>query len=227
MTLIRLNNVTKVYGEAATEFQALKDINLNINKGEFICIMGTSGSGKTTLLNIIGCLDKISSGNYFLNETEIGSFKNKELASIRNKVFGFIVQYFGLIDDYTVYENIQIPLEYSRTPRKRRKLLINTVLENLNIIDKINNTPKELSGGQNQRVAIARALVNSPDIILADEPTGALDKKNAQEIMNIFKDLNKSGKTIIIVTHDESIASQCKRVIRIEDGELLEDKEIF
>lgn len=225
MAFIRLKNVNKVFGNSSTKVQALKDINLDISKGEFISIMGTSGSGKTTLLNIIGCLDNISSGSYLLDEQDVSSFSNKKLASIRNKIFGFVVQYFGLIDDYTVYENVQIPLEYSRVSKKNRKILIRSILEKLKVIEKINSTPKELSGGQNQRVAIARALVNNPEVILADEPTGALDKKTGQDIMNIFKQLNNSGKTIIIVTHDEFIASQCNRIIKIEDGKLLEDKE--
>lgn len=224
MSFISLKNVSKIYGKDGAKVEALKNVDLNINKGEFISIMGTSGSGKSTLLNILGCLDKSSSGNYFINGIDVVSFSNKKLANIRNKTFGFVVQYFGLIDDFTVFENIQIPLEYSGISKKDRKKLISSVLEDLKISDKIDSTPKELSGGQNQRVAIARALVNNPDVILADEPTGALDKKTAQEIMNILKHLNELGKTIIIVTHDEFIASNCNRIIKIEDGVIIDDR---
>lgn len=223
MDLINLKNISKTYGKNDARVEALKEINLTVASGEMLCIMGASGSGKSTLLNIIGCLDKTSSGEYFLKQENINKYSTKGLAKIRNKTFGFVVQYFGLLDDYTVYENIQIPLEYSKTPRKKRKILIENMLDKLKIKDKSNKTPTELSGGQNQRVAIARALVNNPDIILADEPTGALDRKTSEEVMDIFKKLNEDGKTIIIVTHDEKVASKCRRIVTLDDGKIISD----
>lgn len=223
MDLINLKNISKTYGKNDARVEALKEINLTVASGEMLCIMGASGSGKSTLLNIIGCLDKTSSGEYFLKQENINKYSTKGLAKIRNKTFGFVVQYFGLLDDYTVYENIQIPLEYSKTPRKKRKILIENMLDKLKIKDKSNKTPTELSGGQNQRVAIARALINNPDIILADEPTGALDRKTSEEVMDIFKKLNEDGKTIIIVTHDEKIASKCRRIVTLDDGKIISD----
>lgn len=223
MDCISLRNINKTYGVEDARVEALKNINLTVESGEMLAIMGSSGSGKSTLLNILGCLDKASSGDYYLKNININTLSKRELAKTRNKVFGFIVQYFGLLDDYTTYENIQIPLEYARVRHKNRKVLISTIMDKLGIKDKIDKTPTELSGGQNQRVAIARALVNKPDIILADEPTGALDRKNSDEVMNLLTDLNKEGKTVIIVTHDEKIASMCKRVVKIEDGSIVSD----
>lgn len=224
MEYINLKNISKTYGKNDARVQALKDISLTVNSGEMLCIMGASGSGKSTLLNIIGCLDKPSSGEYILKQENINEYKAKGLAKIRNKTFGFVVQYFGLLDDYTVYENIQIPLEYSKTPRNKRKILIENMLDKLKIKEKSGKTPTELSGGQNQRVAIARALVNNPDIILADEPTGALDRRTSGEVMDIFKKLNDEGKTIIIVTHDEKVASKCKRIVTLDDGKIISDR---
>jgi len=183
--------------------------------------MGPSGSGKSTLLNIIGCLDTPTSGEYIFNGKAIDKLSRRELANLRNTSFGFILQYFGLVDEYTVYENVEIPLSYSKKKGINKKKLIKETLNMLGISDKIKKLPCQLSGGQNQRVAIARALINDPEIILADEPTGALDKKTGQEVMNILKDLNKNGKTLIIVTHDESIASQCNRIINICDGKIV------
>lgn len=219
MSLIELINIKKVYGKNDYAVCALNGISLTINKGDMIAIMGTSGSGKSTLLNILGCLDKSTEGEYILNGRNITSYNNNELASIRNNNFGFVVQYFALIDDYSVLENVIIPLEYSKINKKQKKEKVIKLLERLGLENKINRLPKELSGGQNQRVALARALINNPEIILADEPTGALDKKTSQEILSILKKLNEEGKTIIIVTHDENIAKQCHKIIKIEDGE--------
>lgn len=223
MECICLRNVSKTYGKNDARVDALKNINLTVKSGEMLAVMGSSGSGKSTLLNIIGCLDKVSSGEYYLKNSNINSLSKRELARIRNQVFGFIVQYFGLLDDYTAYENIQIPLEYSNVKRKDRKILVNNIMDKLGIKDKIDKTPTELSGGQNQRVAIARAFVNNPDIILADEPTGALDRKNSDEVMNLLLKLNEEGRTVIIVTHDEKIASKCNRIVKIEDGSIVYD----
>lgn len=226
MELINLKNISKTYGKNDAMVEALKNIDLIVNSGEMLCIMGASGSGKSTLLNIIGCLDKADQGEYILKQENIIKYSAKNLAKIRNKTFGFVVQYFGLLDDYTVYENIQIPLEYSKTPGKKRKILIESMLDKLNIKEKSGKMPTELSGGQNQRVAIARALVNNPDIILADEPTGALDRKTSEEVMNIFKKLNDEGKTVIIVTHDEKVASKCRRIVILDDGRIISDGKV-
>ena len=218
MHIIKLENINKIYGKKEYETIALNNINLEIETGDCVAIMGTSGSGKTTLLNIIGCLDSCTSGNYYLNNNLVKAMNSKELSCLRNSSFGFIVQSFGLIDDFTVYENVTIPLDYSK--KKKKKSDVVSLLKLLGIDNKVNKTPKELSGGQCQRVAIARALINEPEIILADEPTGALDAKTGQDIMNILLDLNKQGKTIIIVTHDLNIAKQCNRIIEIADGEI-------
>ena len=218
MELISMKSITRFYGKNENRVDALRGIDLSINSGEFIAIIGPSGSGKTTLLNILGCLDSPNSGEYIVDKTDISKLTPKDLANIRNKKFGFIVQNFALLDDYTVYENIKIPLDYSNTKIKNKKQEIKEMLKKLGIEDKINKFPTELSGGQCQRVSIARALINNPDIILADEPTGALDKVMGQQVIDIFKKINKENKTIIIVTHDTNIASQCDRIITIEDG---------
>ncbi|BAQ12171.1 peptide ABC transporter ATP-binding protein [Clostridium botulinum B2 128] len=223
MEIIKLNNVNKVYSSKNNNVNALNNIDLIINKGELVAITGPSGSGKSTLLNIIGTIDKITSGEYVLENKRIGKLKSNEAAQIRNKIFGFVVQHFALISDYTVYENIEIPLEYAKIKHNDRKLMIEDIVSKLGLKEKINKNVKELSGGQCQRVAISRAIVNNPEIILADEPTGALDQKTGQKVLDIFKDLNKQGKTVIIVTHDFNIANQCDRIIRLEDGCLKED----
>lgn len=218
MNIIELRNVCKTFGKDECMVNALKNVNLKIEEGEMIAIVGPSGSGKSTLLNVIGCLDTIDQGMYLLNNEKINDFNNRKLSKLRNKTFGFIVQYFALIDDYTVYENIKLPLMYSKVVRKNDKQAIDRLLNYLKISDKKNCYPSEISGGQSQRTAIARALVNDPQIILADEPTGALDSKTGQEVIDLFEKLNKEGKTIIIVTHDLNIAKRCKRIVRIEDG---------
>lgn len=221
MSLIELKNIKKVYGKGDAQVEALRGIDLSIEKGEMIAIMGASGSGKSTLLNILGFLDKPTEGNYLLNGQSVGKLGDKILARNRNKFIGFVVQNFALIEDYTVFQNIKVPLDYTKISKKEKKQRIITLLDKMKISDKKDKLPKELSGGQNQRVAIARALVNDPEIILADEPTGALDSKTGEDVMDIFKEFNKEGKTVIIITHDEKIANMCKRIIKIEDGKLL------
>ncbi|WP_418223251.1 ABC transporter ATP-binding protein [Clostridium isatidis] len=223
MVLIKLKNISKKFGAKDTEVTALRDVSIKINEGEIIAIVGTSGSGKSTLLNIIGTLDRQTTGEYILKNKNLDELNEHDLAKLRNKSFGFVVQNFALINDYTVYENIEIPLVYGKVKSSERRKIINQVLTKLDIQEKINKKPTELSGGQCQRVAIARAIVNDPQIILADEPTGALDKKTGEQVMKIFKALNKEGKTIIIVTHDPRIASQCNRIINIEDGMIKKD----
>lgn len=213
---IELKNISKTYSKNGIKVNALENINICIDKGELVAIVGTSGSGKSSLLNIIGCIDKGYEGEYILNGKRIDLYKDEELALCRNKIFGFVLQYYGLLNNETVFDNIKLPLIYAKKKEKANK--VKDMLKKFNIEDKAQCRPTELSGGQCQRVAIARALINEPEIILADEPTGALDKKTSKEVMDILIELNKEGKTIIIVTHDEKIANQCNRIIRIEDG---------
>lgn len=221
MNILELKNICKSYGNS----NIIKNLNLKISKGEMVAIMGPSGSGKSTLLNIIGCLDAPTNGSYIINGENIDKLSNKKLSNIRNKTFGFVVQYFALIDEYTIFDNVKIPLTYSTKKVINKKEKIISLLDKLGIGDKKKSYPNQLSGGQNQRAAIARALVNDPEIILADEPTGALDKKTGYEVMGLFETLNKEGKTIIIVTHDEKVAKCCNRIILIEDGQIVLNKE--
>ena len=221
MELIRINNISKTYGVNDAKVNAIRDVSLTINEGELVAIVGQSGSGKSTLLNIIGCIDKPTNGEYFLGGRNIQDSREKELAKNRNGLIGFVLQYFGLINSYTVYENIELPLIYAKSKNKKEKIL--NILKKLDILEKADKLPSELSGGQNQRVAMARALVNNPKLILADEPTGALDKNTSKQVMEILLKLNKEGKTVIIVTHDENISKQCDRIIRIEDGHIKDD----
>lgn len=220
MELIKLEKVSKIYGQGEKEVKALREGNLTINKGELIAIMGVSGSGKTTLLNVLGCLDNLTEGKYYLEGNDIGVLEDKELSALRNKMFGFVVQDFALINEYSVYQNMRIPLDYSDVSMKgkEKKEKVRVIADSLGIEDKLNRKPTELSGGQKQRVAIGRAIINSPEVILADEPTGALDSMTGNEIFSILKELNDGGKTIIIVTHDLNLAKKCQRIINIEDG---------
>lgn len=215
---IVLKNVVKKYGRYDTEFNALSEISLKIEDGEMVAIMGPSGSGKSTLLNILGGIDEITSGEYFFNGENINELSSNELAEFRNKKVGFVFQYFALLNDYTIYENIELPLLKRKISKKERIKIIDEYLSRFGIINQKNKRPKEISGGQQQRAAIIRALVTNPSYILADEPTGALDKKNGESIMNIFQELKENGKTIIIVTHDSNIANFCDRIITIQDG---------
>ncbi|MGL4848332.1 MAG: ABC transporter ATP-binding protein [Clostridium sp.] len=213
--LIKIVELEKVFKD---NFKALKGVSLEINKGDFVAIIGPSGSGKSTLLNIIGCLDKKTSGEYYLNGKEISECNNNEMAALRNKEFGFVVQSFALLKDYTIYDNIKIPLEYAKVKRSEIKKRVIEVSEKLKIEDQLKKKPSKLSGGQCQRAAIGRALVNNPNIILADEPTGALDKQTSEEVINIFKSLNKEGKTIIMVTHNLEMAEVATKIFKIDDG---------
>lgn len=221
MEFIKLKNINKIYGSKENEEHVLKNINLTINKGELVAIMGPSGSGKTTLLNILGLMDKQTSGEYYLNGEEVSKKTIKELAKIRNSTIGFVFQNFNLINDYNLIENVAITLSYSLNKKNIKKRSIEK-LKDVGLDEYINKKPTQLSGGQKQRVAIARALINNPDIILADEPTGALDQKTGIKILSILKDINKNGKTVIIITHDINIANECERVIRIEDGVIMD-----
>lgn len=224
MANLELKNINKTYGNKDNIVHALNNINLKVNQGEFISIIGKSGSGKSTLLNILGFLDTPTNGVYIYDNKNILDLNDKKISKLRNKTFGFILQFFGLINDETVFENIKIPLKYSdKFNKKNYKKLIETISKKLEIDDKLNFKPKELSGGQCQRVAIARALINDPDIILADEPTGALDNKTGNQVINILKQLNELGKTVIIVTHDTNIAKITNRVIELSDRYIISD----
>ena len=218
--IIELKKIEKEYGNNNNKVNALRGIDFLVNEGEFIAIMGPSGSGKSTLLNIIGFLDRATKGKYYFKGELVEALNDKELSELRNKNIGFVVQNFALIDDYTVFQNIKVPLDYTKLSRSEKKKRINDTLKKLNIENKKDKYPNELSGGQNQRVAIARALVNNPEIILADEPTGALDRKTGKEVMDILRTLNKEGKTVIIITHDKIIADMCDKIIEIEDGKI-------
>ncbi|MCL2323362.1 MAG: ABC transporter ATP-binding protein [Oscillospiraceae bacterium] len=215
---IRLTNVTKVFGEKENEVVALKNVNISIKRGEMVAIMGPSGSGKSTLLNIIGCLDKPTVGNYFLEGISVKNLSQNEIASLRNNKFGFVFQDFALLQEYSSLDNVILPLTYRNQSYSKSIKIGKKYLQKLDIYDKRNKKPCELSGGHQQKVAIARALASNPAIILADEPTGALDQRTGMDIMGIFRNLNFEGKTIIIVTHDRFISSYCHRVIWISDG---------
>lgn len=224
MSVIKIINLNKIYGKNDNEIKALNNINLKIKKGELVAITGKSGSGKSTLLNILGQLENASSGEIYINGEATNNLTNNQKAKLRSIKIGFVVQHFALINNYTVYDNIELPLKYSNVKKNQRKQLINQVSFDLGIHDKLTTTPSTLSGGQSQRVAIARAIVNNPDILLADEPTGSLDSKTCSEVFNIFKKLNSNGKTIIIVTHDLELANKCTRIVELKDGYINSDK---
>ncbi len=222
--MIELIDGVKIYGKGSSRVFALNGLSLQIQKGELVALMGPSGSGKSTLLNIIGCIDQLTSGSYLLDGTDIQNFSHMRLAQLRNKRFGFVLQDFGLIDHWTVSKNVEIPLSYAKPSDKKPKERIEQVLNQLQIADKKSELAYRLSGGQKQRVAIARAIVNDPQIILADEPTGALDQKTGREVLNILQKIHQVGKTVIIVTHDPSVAGACNRVIQIVDGKMKQEQ---
>ncbi len=220
--MIELNNIVKIYNpKSSSPTTALSGISLDINDGEMVAVMGVSGSGKSTLLNIIGCLDKASEGEYVLDSKNISKYKTKELYNLRNKKFGFILQDYGLVEDKSVLTNVMYPLAFSKDVRFfKMKSIAKDAIKSVGIESLGRKKVSKLSGGQKQRAAIARAIVNSPDIILADEPTAALDHKTADEIMELMTELNSKGTTVIIVTHDKRIADMCKRTVFIRDGKL-------
>ena len=221
--IINVKDIKKSYTVGTQEVNALRGINLSVEKGEFISFMGPSGSGITTLMNIIGCLDTPSSGEYELNGSLVSKLEDDELARIRNKEIGFVFQSFNLLAKNSVLENVMLPLKYAGFEKSEAVKKSNEVIDKVGLSDRLAHTPAELSGGQQQRVAIARALVNKPSIIFADEPTGNLDSKTGKEVMTIFKELNASGQTIILITHEESIANQSNRIITIKDGLIKSD----
>jgi len=221
--IIQTKDLYKEYQIGSEKIQAIKNIDLSVEKGEFISIMGPSGSGKTTLMNIIGCLDSPTSGTYHLNGKLVSQLQDDELASIRNKEIGFVFQSFHLLSKNSALENVMLPLKYAGSNKIEAITRSNKVLDQVGLSNRANHAPSELSGGQQQRVAIARALVNKPSILFADEPTGNLDSKTGADVMNLFKDLNENGQTIIIITHEDSIARQSKRIITIMDGLIKSD----
>ncbi len=219
--MIRLKNISKQYTLGDVITNALNEISLTIADGEFVAIMGASGSGKSTLLNIIGCMDTPSGGEYFLDDRKVSELNSRELSSIRNAKISFVFQNFALMEKYSAYENIELPLVNRRVSANERRHTVEEAAARLGITEQLCKLPKQMSGGQQQRVALARALASGADIILADEPTGALDKKTGIELMEIFKELNRDGKTIIIVTHDPNVAEYADRVITISDGRII------
>lgn len=223
--MISIKNLNKIYKTGAVEVHALKDINLEIKHGEFIAIMGHSGSGKSTFMNILGCLDRPTSGEYMLEGINIKDQSQDELSLIRNKKIGFVFQAFNLIPRINVLKNVELPMIYAKTKTSQRKQKAVELLEKVGLGERTDHLPNELSGGQKQRVAIARALANNPPIILADEPTGNLDTKASEEIMEIFKELNRDGNSVILVTHEPDIAEYADRIIMFRDGCIIEDRQ--
>lgn len=218
--ILELKDICKTYEQGTVRVPALKNVNLSVDKGEYVAIMGPSGSGKSTLMNIIGCLDMPSSGAFFLDGLDMMKQSDNSLSDIRCKKIGFVFQSFQLLPGENALQNVMLPLSFAKVPRHLRKGIAENALSRVGLSDRMNFMPNQLSGGQKQRVAIARALVNDPEILLADEPTGALDQKTGAEVMELFKKLNEEGVTILMITHDRHIAANAKRVMYIVDGEL-------
>jgi putative ABC transport system ATP-binding protein len=224
--LIKITNLKRDFVLGSETIYVLKGIDLEINKGEYVALMGPSGSGKSTLMNLLGCLDSSTSGTYILNGKDVSKMHDDELAEIRNKEIGFVFQTFNLMPRTTALDNVALPMVYAGYSKSERNERATEVLTQVNLADRMDHKPNELSGGQRQRVAIARALVNKPSIILADEPTGNLDSKTSEEIMGLFNDIHKNGNTVILVTHEEDIAAYAHRIIRLRDGIIEKDERV-
>jgi putative ABC transport system ATP-binding protein len=222
--VIELSNITKTYRMGDVDFTVLSGVSLTVQSGELIAIMGPSGSGKSTIMNIIGCLDRPTSGSYRFEDREIGAMTDDELASIRNVKIGFVFQTFNLLARFSALKNVEVPLIYGGVPARLRKGRAVPLLEKVGLADRMQHKPTELSGGQQQRVAIARALVNNPALLLADEPTGNLDSRSGEDILKILTGLNEQGVTVIIVTHDQTVAARCRRIINVKDGQVISDQ---
>lgn len=223
--MLVLENIEKIYSTGSVSFKALNSVNLEIKKGDFVAIIGPSGSGKSTLMNIIGCLDKASNGHYRLNNKDVHTLNDDELSRFRNLQIGFVFQSFNLLPKLSTLDNVALPMVYAGYGPKERKEMAKKALDIVGLGDKLSNKPTELSGGQKQRVAIARALALNPGIILADEPTGNLDSTTTMEIMDLFRNLNNKGHTIIMITHEPDVAEMTKRIITIKDGQILDDRQ--
>jgi len=219
--MIQINQLQKLYRTEEVETMALNDLSIHVKPGEFVAVMGPSGCGKSTLLNIIGLLDDLDGGSYLFNSIEVAKYNERKRSELRKHNIGFVFQSFNLIDELTVYENVELPLIYTKVPAAERKKRVEEVLEKVQIMHRRNHFPQQLSGGQQQRVAVARAVVNNPKLILADEPTGNLDSKNGNEVMQLLTELNEAGTTIIMVTHSEHDARFADRVIRMLDGQVI------
>ncbi|WP_448604746.1 ABC transporter ATP-binding protein [Thermoleptolyngbya sp.] len=219
--IIRLEHISKIYGSGNTEVHALSDVNLTVEAGEYCAIMGPSGSGKSTAMNVIGCLDRPTSGSYYLDGTDVAGLDDTELAHVRNRKIGFVFQQFHLLPQLTAIENVMLPMVYAGVPVRERQARAAEALTRVGLGNRMNNRPNQLSGGQQQRVAIARAIVNRPVLLLADEPTGALDSHTTQEVMNIFQELNASGITVVMVTHEPEVARLTRRVVWFRDGQVI------
>lgn len=218
--MIDIKNLSKIYGTGETQVYALRSVDLTITTGEYCSIMGVSGSGKSTLMNIIGCLDQPTTGDYFLNQENVATLSDRQLAVIRNRNIGFVFQQFHLLPQLTALENVILPMIYGNVPTQERRDRAVAALTKVGLSNRLHNRPNQLSGGQQQRVAIARAIVNRPLLLLADEPTGALDSRTTQEILDLFKDLHDTGMSVVMVTHETEVASQTNRIIWLKDGEV-------
>jgi putative ABC transport system ATP-binding protein len=220
--LALLEHVDKVYGEGDAEVHALRDVCLTVNRGDYLAVMGTSGSGKSTAMNILGCLDRPSQGRYWLNGVEVAQLTDDELADIRNSQLGFVFQQFHLLPQFSALENVMLPMIYAGVPAAERRFRAEEVLTRVGLGHRLDNRPNQLSGGQQQRVAIARAVINRPSLLLADEPTGALDSQTTAEVLNLFDELNQEGITILLVTHEKDVGERAQRVVRFRDGQIVD-----
>ncbi|MEB3300887.1 MAG: ABC transporter ATP-binding protein [Cyanobacteriota bacterium] len=221
VTLALLEHVDKVYGAGDAQVHALRDVSLNVNRGDYLAVMGASGSGKSTAMNILGCLDRPSRGRYWLNGVEVAQLTDDELADIRNSELGFVFQQFHLLPQFTALENVMLPMIYAGVPASDRRLRAEQALQRVGLGHRLENRPNQLSGGQQQRVAIARAIINRPSLLLADEPTGALDSQTTAEVLDLFDELNREGITILLVTHEQDVGARAQRVVHFHDGRIV------